>query len=147
MKIIQSFSLITVGLFATTLSLAQEIKTEVLKPAEIKTPPAAGNKPSPVPELKSQAGITPKQASVAVLETPSPLKKNENNKLVEESKTEILVRDPKVATNKLSAENLKTLNGTTERPKQLIATPASDTLNAMLQPVSKPVIAKTPANQ
>jgi hypothetical protein len=149
MKIIKSFLLLTVCLSATTWLRAQEVKTEVLMKTEVKAPPMAvkNNTPSPAPELIPMNGVIAKEALVAAAETPSPFKKDENKKQPEAPKTQILTIDANAATNKLTTEQLKTLNGTAKKPKQLSATPVSDTPGATQQPVSKPVIAKTPGNK
>ena len=107
MKIIKSLLIGTVVLCATTLLHAQEIKTEMLKPTAIKLPPAATitNIPSPAPVLMPMNGVAPKEAPVAALQVPSPLKKEENKNQVEP--------------NNLTSEQLKTLNGTADKPKQI----------------------------
>jgi hypothetical protein len=51
MKIIKTFSLVTISLFVSTLLHAQELKTEVGKPIEPKLT-SADNRPSPAPVLK-----------------------------------------------------------------------------------------------
>ena len=135
MKIIKTFLLVTVGLCATTLLQAQEIKTEILKPTAIKLPPASdiSNKPSPAPQLKPMNGVTP-------IEAPSPLKKDENKSQPEDPKTEALTIEANGPKNNLTAEQLKTLNGIAEKPKQ--TAPAV----AVLTPQNvKPVMIAAPA--
>jgi len=148
MKIIKSFFLLTVGFCATTILYAQELKPEIAKPVEIKIPPAAvDNKPSPVPELKPQPGADPKEtASSAVSDTPSPLKKDENVKPNENAKTVALTIEGNEATKNLTTEQLKTLNGVSERPKVTAAMP--NTIDNSVRPVpAKPVVGKVQQQQ
>ncbi|MBK6380909.1 MAG: hypothetical protein IPF72_14955 [Chitinophagaceae bacterium] len=83
MKIVKSLLLLAVSICTTTILFAQEIKTEIAKPIEVKIP-AANNKPSPQPELKPQPQVaaTPANAPAAA-ETPSPLTRKEDAKPVE----------------------------------------------------------------
>jgi len=111
MKNIKSFLVLAACICTTTLLHAQEVKTEIAKKTEAKAPPASTvtSIPSPSPELTPMNGITPKGASPA----SSPLTRNAN-----------------AATNNLTPEQLKTLNGTAERPKQTttaVLTPAAKT--------------------
>ena len=80
--------MLTGGFCATTILYAQEIKTEIAKPIEVKIP-AANNKTSPQPELKPQPQVaaTPANAPAAA-ETPSPLTRKEDAKPVEKEKLE-----------------------------------------------------------
>ncbi len=91
MKILKSLLLLTVGFCTTTILYAQDVKTEIAKPEEIKTPNrAATNTPSPAPEFKPQpGGALPKAAtSSTVAEAPSPLTRKENVKPEEKEKLE-----------------------------------------------------------
>lgn len=108
MKIIKSFLLVTFGLCATSLLHAQEVKTEILKETEIKAPPdnIAPIKPSPALVFKPMNGVAPNEAPAAALQTPSPLKKDEHESQVG-------------PINNLTAEQLKTLNGIADKPKQI----------------------------
>ena len=129
MKIIKTLLLGTVALFATALLHAQEIKTEMLKPTAIKLPPASdiSNKPSPAPQLKPMNGVAPIEATVTALQAPSPFNKDENKNQVE-------------PINNLTAEQLKTLNGIADKPKQIA--PAA---NLDAQQNIKPAILLAPA--
>jgi hypothetical protein len=140
MKIIKSLLLVSVGLSATLLLHAQELKTEVLKQHEIKAPPASteSNKPSPLPQLKPMDGVVPKEAPVAA-QTPSPLKKDENKIQPENLKAIAISKDANGPANKLTPEQLKTLNGTAERPKQTMPAATLDAQNA------KPIIIIAPS--
>lgn len=148
MKIIQSFLLLTVGFCATTVVYAQELKPEIAKPVEIKIAPAAAdNKPSSLPELKPQPGADSKEtASSAVGETASPLKKDENVKPNENAKTVALTIEGNETTKNLTAEQLKTLNGVSERPTVKAAVP--NTIDNSVRPVpAKPAVGKVQQQQ
>ncbi len=81
MKIAKSISLFIVGLHATVLLHAQEIKTVLLKQEEIKLPPAPESAaPTPVTEFKPMNGVVPKASPVLEKETPSPYNKDKNTK-------------------------------------------------------------------
>ncbi len=129
MKIIKPFLLVTVGLCATSLLHAQEIKTEILKPTEIKAPPATTitNMPSPAPMLMPMNGVAPKEAAVVTSPTPSPLNKDENKKQVG-------------PINNLTSEQLKTLNGIAQKPKSIAPVATLDAAQNI-----KPVIVSAPA--
>ena len=103
------------------------------KKAVSNLPPAADNRPSIMPDLNTQSGVISKQMTTAA-ETPSPFKKDENKKTT----------DGNADTNTMSAENLKTLNGTAEIPRQLKPLPASNTTNLQPQEKPKPVALKLP---
>lgn len=125
MKIIKSFLLITVGLFASALLFAQEATT-----TKLKIPPAAveSNKPSPAPELKPMPmdGVVPKDAPVAIQQTSSSLKKDEGKPRLEEPKVVALTIEANGPKNKLTPEQLKTLNGISEKPKLVAPAAALD---------------------
>ena len=136
MKLIKSFLLVTVTLSATTLLQAQEIKTEV------KALPAAvvSNKPSPAPELKPMNGVAPKEAPVEATQAPSPLKKDENKNQPEDLKVVVLTKEANGPKNNLTAEQLKTLNGIADKPKQ--TAPAAAALTPL---IVKPIMIIAPA--
>lgn len=125
MKIIKSFLLLTICLSTTTLLKAQteEIKAQVLKQTEVKALPASTvtNKPSPAPQFKPLNGIAPQATTTATAETPSPLKIDDDKKQTS---------DANAATQKLTAEQLKTFNGKAEKPKQVAAVTVADAQNA-----------------
>ena len=133
MKIIKSFCLVSIGLCATVLLHAQDIKNikaEIAKPAESTVPPP-GSKPAATPDLISQPKmIELRKSENAVQETPSPYNKVKSND-----------KDPATS---LSAENAKILAGKGERPKQTTPMAASDAQNVkppiLLAPV--PVVLK-----
>ena len=121
MKIIKTLLVGTVALCATALLHAQEIKTEILKPTAIKLPPAStiSNNPSPAPQLIPINGVAPKEAPAIASQAASPFKKDENKMQPKEPKTQILTTDATGPKNNLTAEQLKTLNGIADKPKQI----------------------------
>jgi len=136
MKIIKSFLLLTITISATTLLHAQELKTAVAEQKEIKALPAASSKPSPAPEFKPMNGAVAKEAAVANAETPSPANKADNKIQEEDIKTQVLTID-KNGANKLSAAQMKILNGNTERPKGPAQGPGTLDPNVRPAPVTK----------
>ena len=142
MKIIKSLLLGTVALCAPTLLHAQEIKTEILKPTAIKLPPASdiSNKPSPAPQLNLMNGVAPKEAPVAATQAPSPLKKDENINQPENPKTVALTIEANGPKNNLTPEQLKTLNGIADKPKQVAPAATPDGPQNL-----KPIILIAPA--
>lgn len=143
MKILKSLLLVSVGLSATALLQAQELKTQVLKQSETKAPPASteSNKPSPLPQLKPMGGIVPAAAPVAASQTPSPLKKDESGNQVNQPKKATATTDANATENKLTTEQLNTLNGTAQRPKQTTPVAALDAQTAKPQILAAPSIA------
>ena len=136
MKIIKSFLLVAVALSATTLLHAQNLKPELVKETDVKLPPPAttDKKTLPVPELKPMNGVTPKEAPVvATTQAPSPLKTAENKNQPEDLKVVALTKEANGPKTNLTAEQLKTLNGTAEKPKQ-IAAPASSLTPQSIKP-------------
>jgi hypothetical protein len=127
MKIIQSFLLLTVCLTVTTLLHAQELKTEVVKRTEVKTPPASTvtNTPSP--------GADPKM----------PYDNAAGKKTTTEEKLQVLNKQKDGPMNKLTTEQLNTFNGSPNRP----AAPTNEQGTPQEKPAPvKPVIV-TPVNQ
>lgn len=119
MKIIKSFLLVTVGICATTLLYAQDVKTETAKPEEIKIPTrAATNTPSPAPEFKPQpGGAAPKAAtSATVAEAPSPLTRKENVKPEEKENLEAKIFNKNDIATPGGEEGRKKLAGKSTSP-------------------------------
>jgi hypothetical protein len=114
MKIIKSFLLVAVMLFATNLLHAQEAKAEVGKPIEPKQS-TADNRPSPV--LKPQDAVVP-SAPAKVAEIPSP--KEEPKSAGELPKPVVKTIETNPAIKTLTAENLRTLEGKTDKPKPVV---------------------------
>ena len=143
MKIIKSFLLVAVALSATTLLHAQSLKPELVKETDVKlSPPATTDKKKlPAPELKPMNGVTPKEAPVvATTQAPSPLKTAENKNQPEDLKVVALTKEANDPKNNLTAEQLKTLNGTAEKPKQTASAAAALTPQNV-----KPVMITAPA--
>lgn len=131
MKIIKSTLLLTVVLCATTLLHAQQaknensnnppqLKAEVIKQEEMKTPPQAGvNTPSPQPELKPQPG-TPLPKEAAATTNTKPQQNDEGAskaKALSKPKNVVLDNGTGDETKKLTPEQQNILNGKSERPK------------------------------
>ena len=131
MKIIKSFLLVTVCLTAANFLQAQEVKASPTG--------TESNNPSQASQLKPMNGVAPTAASVAVVEPPSPLKKDENQKQINQPKKATATTDANAAENKLTSEQLNTLNGTAQRPKQTMPPATLDAQN------SKPQILIAPA--
>ena len=125
MKLVKTLFLIVVG-FNVTVSLhAQNIKTELIKQEEIKPPPPpSAPAPNPVYEFKPMNGVAP-VTSPATTETPSPFTKDKN------------VKVPGIPAD-LTAEQLKTFNGTLEKPKDLY--PENEPQNNAAIPLTQPNI-------
>jgi len=118
MKIIKSLSLVAVCVSVANLLQAQEAKTQVLQRKEVKAPPADN--------------ALPKETPVAALQTPSPSKKDDNKK-------QVLTKDMNSPAGNLTAEQLKTLNGTAQKPKEPApAAVVSDNNKAAGKPVIIP---------
>jgi hypothetical protein len=128
MKIIKSILLLTVVLCATTRLHAQQqknnqppqLKAEVVKQEEIKTPPQAlVNTPSPQPELKPQPGTPlPKEAAASTNKQPQQNDEGTSEaKALPKPKTVILDNGTGDETKKLTPEQTNILNGKSERPK------------------------------
>lgn len=146
MKIIKSFLLVAAGLFANILLQAQELKTETAKPVASAVPPP-GSKPVLAADMKPDAKNMPlkKSEDAAPAATPSALTRSENIKAPQEKPKLILSDDKEVTTRSLSADEMKTLNGTFERPKP--ADRPSNDQNAKPLPIAKPAVVKEQQNQ
>ena len=148
MKLIKPFLLLTIALSATTLLHAQNLKSESVKETDIKLlPPATTDKKTlPVPELKPMNGVAPKEAPVAAAQTTPELKKYENKTQPETPKLQVISIDANAANSTLTAEQLNTLNGIAEKPKQTAAPASSLTPQnikpAMLIAPAAPVLQK-----
>ena len=144
MKIIKSFLLVAVALSATTLLHAQNLKPELVKETDVKLPPpaTADKKTLPVPELKPMNGVTPKEAPVEATQAPSPLKTAGNKNQPEDLQVVALTKEANGPKNNLTAEQLKTLNGTSEKSKKS-ELPASSLTPQNVKPVM--IVAPAPA--
>lgn len=127
MKIIKSFCLIAAGLLATITSFGQQgknneppqVKSELIKQEEIKTPPKTGiiSTPSGQAEFKPQPGTPlPKEAPV-LANKQAQTSEEENSKAVTEAKNKVLDNDAPDNTKNLTPEQVNILNGKSERPK------------------------------
>ena len=110
---------------------AQEVKAEVRKAAEIKAPPTdnANKTASPAPQLKPMAGVVLKDEPVAAAPATAPAKTDENKPQMDASNAVIVTRDANAANSKLTAEQLQTLNGTAQKPKELAPVATTATKN------------------
>lgn len=117
MKIIKSFAAILVCISTPALLHAQEIKTEIAKPIEVKTPATDANKPSPQPVFKPQPQVaaTAIDASAAA-ETPSPLTRKEDAKPEGQDKLQIKTLDKNDIATPGGEEGRKIMAGKTTRP-------------------------------
>lgn len=140
MKIIKPLLLLTICICTTTILSAQELKPEPAKPVAIKIPDDE-NKPSP--EFRQQPVTPPtKTISSVVAEKPSPREIDENLKPTENAKPVALTIDADAATKKLTAQQLKTSNGISERPKVPTVPPNTIDHNARPVTVTKPAVVK-----
>jgi hypothetical protein len=123
MKNSKTLSLFIAGLLAAYTSQAQEVKAEPGKQLEKNT--TVDNRPSPQPALNPQPGPTP-AASVTNEKTAQPAQE-ETKRPVPQANLQVLTIDPDAANKKLTAENLRTLNGKGDKPRQVEPTPAVKT--------------------
>lgn len=123
MKNIKTLTMFIAGLLAAGALYAQEVKPEPGKQLQKNT--TVDNRPSPQPALKPQPGPTP-AASVTNEKTTQPVQE-EIKKPVPQANLQVLTIDPEAANKKLTAENLRTLNGKGDKPKQVEPTPAVKT--------------------
>ncbi len=136
MKNIKTTLLVIICISTATLLKAQQAKepqTQVAKEVEVKLPTAAdvNKNPSPAPEFKPQAAGTSAQKNSS--EIPADMK-------VE--KVQPLPLPAKNPNSNLTAEQIKTANGTSERPV-MVVTPGTEAKPAK----SKPIVAVAPAGQ
>ncbi|MEO6253324.1 MAG: hypothetical protein ABIO79_08470 [Ferruginibacter sp.] len=131
MKMIQSFLIIATAIAVSNLAHAQQqqMKTEIAKPVASTVPPP-GSKPALAPDTKLVSAIPMVRSENAVVAAPSPLTRND---------------ETKQSTETLSAEKLKTLNGTAERPKQTASVLIDQ--NATALPIVAPAVIKIKENQ
>ncbi|MFN8244751.1 MAG: hypothetical protein U0X40_11925 [Ferruginibacter sp.] len=133
MKLIKSILPVIGCLAAVTSIKAQDIKTELRKNYDQKTPPAetVTKIPSPLPQLQPVDGVMPPDASVDKSNPPATTNANASNAGNRAPKATLLSSDGSGITGHLSPEQLKTLNGTAEKPKELNpvtpAAPVADT--------------------
>jgi hypothetical protein len=134
MKIIKSLLLLTIGFCTTSILYAQDVKAEIGKPIELK-------QPSPAPVLKPQNAVAPTETAI-VNEAPSPFKKDEIKNKPDEPKQINKTIDDGTAINPTGADNAKTGNGKTDKPKQIALMPNSNDQSARPLPTTKPAILK-----
>jgi len=142
MNLIRSISTLLVCLSTPALLNAQELKPEIAKPLEIKvTPAAVDNRPSLVPEFKPQP-LAEKETKPAVdTGTPPATAKDESLEQGANVKAEAKTIDADATRKKLTAEQLKTFNGTSARPKEQPAMP-NTTDNSIRPVLPKPAVKK-----
>jgi hypothetical protein len=130
MKIIKSLLLLTVGFCVTTLLLAQEVKTDIAKPLEVKIPATGDNKTSPQPKQKQQAPAD----AVAV---PSPYtRKAEPQPQVNEKPEAIPLNKNDIATPG-GEEGKKIMAGKASKPTDTIYSPSTIDPKLIPPPVTK----------
>jgi len=147
MKMIKSLLLITAGVCVTTLLHAQEkeLKTATAKPVAVTAPPP-GTKPAMAATIQPDSKIKPSGIpGEPVTATASPLKRDTDIKAPQEKPTVKLSDGNENTTQSLSADNMKTLNGTAERSRQTV--PLTNNQNAKPLPISKPAVLNTQGNQ
>ncbi len=117
MKIIKSISVTVVFLCTTTLLYAQQPKTEIEKPIEVKIPASAANRPSPQPQLQPQPQVaaTPTEAPAAAAAS-SPLTRKEDAIPVEKEKPETKTFNKNDIATPGGEEGKKIMAGKTTRP-------------------------------
>ena len=140
MKIVQSFAAILVCISSSTLLHAQEIKTEIAKPLEVKIPSTDANKPSPQPVFKPQPQVAATEAPAAAAETPSPLTRKEDAKPADKEKMEVKIVSENDIVTPGGEEGRKVMAGKTTRPKDPIYSPST----ADAKPA--PPVSKSPAS-
>lgn len=147
MKYFKSFLPLTIGLLATALLQAQEIKTEINKQDVFKTMPPPGSTPIPGPAPAPQRKPGSNTETAAAKGSPSTVNKDEDKTTLNGTKPVILTIDPDQATKKLTAEQIKIMNGTAEKPKQLSAAQGAGDENAKPVIIPKAVIAPVKENR
>jgi hypothetical protein len=137
MKSIKPLLLVSFSLSIVFTVQAQQPEEKTIKPL-----PAALTK-SPATDEKSALIPAPKEIKAdAVQAAPSPLTREDGTKANETENITLkaVAVDTKGATNQLTPEQIKTLNGTGTLPKQSAIAPGTE--NSKPLPLSKPVIAK-----
>lgn len=136
MKVIKIILLLSLSLSASIALHAQqpEEKTAIKAlPAELTKSPAADAKSAVIP-------VTSELKADAVVAAPSPFTKEDNTKLPPLENIVLKPIEAKEANSQLTAEQVKTLNGTGTLPKQSAIAPGTE--NDKPLPLSKPVIVK-----
>lgn len=128
MKRIKSFLLVTLCLAAATAVQAQEVKTELKKNNEPKAPPAETitKVPSPQPSLQPVEGVASPNAGTDKTTTQANTAPNAASGNNAAQKAVLLNRDANAVNSALTPEQLKTLNGTAQKPKELDPAPANN---------------------
>ena len=143
MKIIKSLLIVATALGASTILYAQqqELKTETAKPVAATVPPP-GSKPAVAAEVKPVTAPSLLRSENVVVAPPSPSTNDAQAATPVVKPTLKLVDDKAVTTTQsLTPDNIKTLNGTAERPKQTAA-PAINEQNAKPLPIAAPAVIK-----
>lgn len=137
MKIIKLFLLVAISLCTTVLLHAQNIKTEIAKPVEIKQQTTAEKSDSPMPELKHLPGFGKEIGATAKAEISAPLKQHEYKELGEDIKPVALTVDVNQRTKNLTPQQLNTQNGKAEKPAKPVPAPSTVDPNFLPPPVTK----------
>lgn len=126
MKIIKLIPAFIICLCSSALLHAQENKTEIAKPVEVKIAATDANKPSPQPVFKPQPQVAASATDApAAAETPSPLTRKEEAKPAGKDKPQVkIVSDNDVVTPG-GEEGRRILAGKTARPEEAIYSPST----------------------
>ena len=139
MKIIKSFFLVTVGIFATTLLQAQELKTETFKPVK-STVPDPGSKPVLAPDSKPNPKIISNGQ-----QPESEFKITETNNVPSSAVTDEEIKPQKLPLKNMADASLSTTDITfpnTVLPKPIMSNMTSTvTTTAPVIPTKKPIAA------
>jgi hypothetical protein len=127
MKIIKSIPVLLVCICTTILLHAQDTKTEIAKPVEVKIQAVANNAPSPQPALipQPQVAATPTNAPAAAAETPSPLTRKEDAKPAVKEKTEVKIASDKDVITPGGEEGRKIMAGKASKPNEPVYSPST----------------------
>lgn len=125
MKIIKLIPAFTICLCSAGLLHAQEVKTDIAKPVEVKTSANASDKASAQSTFKPQPQVAASDAPAAVAETPSPLTRKEDTKPVAKEKTEVKTLSANDVVIPGGEEGRKIMAGNTTRPKDPIYSPST----------------------
>lgn len=126
MKSIKSFPVLLVCLGAAMLSHAQEIKTDIAKPVEVKASANASDKATPHSTFKPQPQVAATATEApAAAETPSPSARKEDVKPPVKEKTEVKIVSENNVVIPGGEEGRKIMAGKTTRPKDPIYSPST----------------------
>lgn len=135
MKIIKFLLLVSISLSASIALHAQQPEEKTVKPlpAALTKSPAADSRSAVIP-------VTNEIKADAVLAVPSPLSREDNNKLSGQENITLKTVDANTTNNQLTPEQINTLNGRATLPKQSAVAPGTE--NSKPLPLSKPVLVK-----